>query len=350
MFSIEKIIRPTVQALKPYYVWRDDYLNDKDVIFLDNCENNLGFPLSEGLERYPSSSQLNVKLAIANWKGLSANHLVLGNGSDELIDLLIRATCEPYKDNLLICEPTFGMFRVYAQLNAVDVINVALKENDFSWNVEEINAQRTSATKLIFICSPNNPTGTSFPIERLKEIAENFQGILVVDEAYIDFSEKSSALTLLYEIENLVVLQTFSKAWALAGLRLGVAYSSEAIISVLNKIRPPFNISSYTQTTIINALTLLPEKNKLVEEVLQQKTWLKQQLKQFTFVQHIVESDANFFLIKVKDANTLCEYLLNAKVLISNRSALLNCENHVRISIGTKQENLKLIELLNKFE
>lgn len=349
MFDIHTIIRPTIKSLKAYHVWRDDYLDQPGAIFLDNCENNFGSPLGKGFERYPASSQQKVKQAIAELKQLTSDQVVLGNGSDELIDILIRATCEPQHDKILICEPTFGMFSVYAQLNAVDVVNIPLQLPDFSWDTDGILSALDDSIKLIFICSPNNPTGTSIQLSSLKKIADRFNGLLVVDEAYIDFSNKASALTVLTTVPNLVVLQTFSKAWGLAALRLGVAYASKEIAEVLNGIRPPFNVSSYTQSSILKAVALKKEKEKLVQLVLKEKDKLKLALVKLPFVKRIIESDANFFLIEVENAGRLYSYLLQHHVLISNRSSLLNCTNHVRISIGTENENTRLLELLNTF-
>ncbi len=349
MFNLNTIIRENIKSLQSYKVWRDDYLDNSEVIFLDNCENNLGSPIGLGYERYPSSSQLKVKAAIANYKKLNVNQVAIGNGSDELIDLLIRAFCEPKQDNILICEPTFGMFNVYAQLNNVEVLNAPLTINTFQFDEQLILSTLNSNTKLLFICSPNNPTGTSIEIKSIQNIAEKFNGIVIVDEAYIDFSEKESALSLINSLPNVIILQTFSKAWGLAALRVGVAYGNYQIIEVLNKIRPPFNINSNSQTLILKALEKSDIKDKMVSETLQQKQFIKNELLKLSFVKNIVESDANYFLIEVLDAKKTVDYLLSHSILISNRSALLNCENHIRISIGTEIENQKLINILKQF-
>lgn len=349
MFDINTIIRENIKSLQSYKVWRDDYLDDNEAVFLDNCENNFGSPLGLGYERYPSSSQSKVKEAIANYKNINSNQVAIGNGSDELIDLLIRCFCEPKEDTILVCEPTFGMFKVYAQLNNVNVLNAPLVKETFLFDEQLILKTITANTKLIFICSPNNPTGTSITIEQLKTIATNFNGIVVVDEAYIDFSEKHSALSLINEFKNLLVLQTFSKAWGLAALRVGVAYGNPSIIEVLNKVRPPFNINSNSQELILNALKKSSIKDALVESILKQKTYLENELQQLSFVKNITESDANFLLIEVTDANKICSYLLEKNILISNRSSLLNCENRIRISVGTEKENKQLITLLKQY-
>jgi len=349
MFNLNTIVRENIKSLQSYKVWRDDYLDNAEAVFLDNCENNFGSPLGLGYERYPSSSQLKVKEAIATFKNLKVNQVAIGNGSDELIDLLIRCFCEPKQDNILICEPTFGMFKVYAQLNNVEVLNTPLLKESYLFDEKLILKTATSNTKLIFICSPNNPTGTSITIEQINTIAANFNGIVVVDEAYIDFSEKASALSLISEFENIVVLQTFSKAWGLAALRVGVAYSNGSIIEILNKVRPPFNINSNSQDLILKALKKCTIKDTLVESILKQKQYLENELQQLPFVKNITESDANFLFIEVTDADKICNYLLERNILISNRSALLNCENRIRISIGTEKENKQLITLLKQY-
>ena len=349
MFNLNNIVRENVKSLQSYTVWRDNYLNNSEAIFLDNCENNFGSPIGLGYERYPSSSQSKLKEAIANYKNVKSNQVVIGNGSDELIDLLIRCFCEPKQDNLIICEPTFGMFKVYAQLNNIDVLDAPLVKESFLFDEQLILKTVTTNTKLIFICSPNNPTGTSISFEQIEKIASNFNGIIVIDEAYIDFSEKQSVIKLIDEYPNIIVLQTFSKAWGLAALRVGVAYSNSSIIDILNKVRPPFNINSNSQELILNSLRKSTIKDTLVESILKQKIYLENELQQLPFVKNITESDANYFLMKVSDANDICNYLLERNILISNRSSLLNCENRIRISVGTDAENKQLITILKQY-
>jgi len=346
MFNLESITRENIKALQSYKVWRDDYLDNSKAIFLDNCENNLGSPIGLGYERYPSSSQTKVKQAIADYKKIDVNNLVIGNGSDELIDLLIRCFCKPKHDNMVICEPTFGMFKIYAQLNDIEVLNAPLKKEIFSFDEQLILRTTNLRTKLIFICSPNNPTGTSISLDQIKTIADNFSGIVVIDEAYIDYSEKASATSLLNDYPNIIVIQTFSKAWGLAALRIGVGYSQPNIIAILNKVRPPFNISGNTQSVLIKALEKAPKKDELVAVNLKQKKALEKELQQLPFVKKIITSDANYFLIEVIDAEKICAYLLEYTILVSNRSSLLNCENHIRISIGTETENKQLMNIL----
>jgi histidinol-phosphate aminotransferase len=346
MFDLNTLLRKNISELEAYAVWRDDYLEKPGAVFLDNCENNFGSPIGKGYERYPSSSQTKLRKAIAAYKELSTDNIITGNGSDELIDLLMRCFCEPKKDAILICEPTFGMYRMYAQLNNLSVLNVPLNHRTFLFDETLILETLSEHTKLIFICSPNNPTGTSISNEQIQLLAKNFDGLLIVDEAYIDFSDKPSALTLMDELPNLVVLQTFSKAWGLAALRVGVMYAHAGVIGTLNKVRPPFNISSHSQEMVIKALENHPVKDQLVEEILKQKQFVKKELLQMSFVKRIVESDANYFLIEVEDAGHVCKHLLSHHILISNRTGLLNCQNHIRVSIGTEEENIRLLNSL----
>lgn len=347
--KLRTLLRSNIRELKGYSVWRDTYLDDEEVIFLDNGENNYGSPLGKGMERYPSSSQLKLKQALAEFKQLGADQIVLGNGSDELIDLLMRCVCEPFTDQVLVCEPTFGMFRQYAQINGLEVLNVPLMLPHFNWDVQGIKRAISSRTKLIFICSPNNPTGGSLSLQAIIEIATVSPGLVVVDEAYIDFSGKASALTLLKQLPNVVVLQTFSKAWGLAGLRLGVAYTSAELAGVFNQVRPPFNISTYTQQQALSALALADRRVPLIRKIQEERLRMREQLMYLPYVEHVPESDANALLLKVNNAQAVCEYLLSKKILISNRSGQQNLENYIRITIGTIEENERLLTALKEY-
>jgi histidinol-phosphate aminotransferase len=349
MFNVNSIVRKNVADIKSYQVTRDKYLEDEKFIFLDNCENNYGSVIGNGLERYPSSSQEEVKKAIAKYRKLKKENVFLGNGSDEIIDLLIRCFCEPTKDEILICEPTFGMYKIYAQLNNVKVNTVPLNKVDFTFDVKLILKSISKNTKILFICSPNNPTGTSISAEEIKLLSKGFNGLIVIDEAYIDFSDKKSALSLLKSISNLLVLQTFSKGWGLAGLRVGAAYASAEITSVLNKVRPPFNLSSLSQQLVESAIDASDDLESLLSKVKEQKKIASNRFTKFPFVKQVFPSDGNFFLMQVDDAEKLSAFLLKNKILISNRSSLLNCENCVRISIGTKAEMNKLYKVLKKY-
>lgn len=350
MSNLKNIFRKNINELKSYQVSRDAYLNKKGIVFLDNCENNFGSALGKGLERYPSSSQEELKSAIATYKSVEKEQVVLGNGSDELIDLLMRATCEPGKDNILISEPTFGMYRIYAKLNNVEVLQVPLTKTNFEHDLDSVLKAITKNTKIIFVCSPNNPSGSSISKVDLTSLLQSFKGLVVVDEAYIDFSEKESHLKLIDSFSNLVVFQTFSKAWGLAGLRIGVAYANQEITDTLNKIRPPYNISTFSQQLLLTALEAPEITTRLIKKVKKLKEETHQKLKQFSFIKKIYPSDGNFFLLKVEDANRLCEYLKQHDILISNRNSLLNCKNHVRISIGTNKEMNQLFKALKNYK
>ncbi len=345
-FDINNITRENIKTLSPYHVWRDDYLHVNDAIFLDNGENNYGSPLGKGYERYPSSSQKEVKEVIARLKHTEAGQVALGNGSDEMIATLIMCFCEPGRDNILVCEPTFGMFSLYARINNVGVLNAPLAKEDFSFDADLILQTKNDSTKLLFICSPNNPTGTSIEKEDLIKLCRQFHGLVVLDEAYVDFSDKGSMADLIRQFPNLLVLQTFSKAWGLAALRLGIALGHPDTIRVIDKVRPPFNINGMAQQLILKAIATQAVKDEHIRHILEQKAVLKKELARLPFVERITGSDANYFLMKVKDAQHLFDFLLCRKILISNRSALQNCENHVRISIGTREENEKLLAAL----
>jgi len=350
MSPIKNKFRNNINELKSYQVSRDAFLNNDKVIFLDNCENNYGSALGKGLERYPSSSQDELKAMIAKYKSVDKNQLVLGNGSDELIDLLIRATCNPGKDNIIISEPTFGMYRIYAQLNDVAVLQVPLNKNNFDYDTDVVLKAINKNTKIVFVCSPNNPSGNSISKDSLIKLLQNFNGFVVVDEAYIDFSDKGSHLELIQQFNHLIIMQTFSKAWGLAGLRIGVAYADKEITETLNKIRPPYNIGTFSQQLLMTALEFPEITTRLIKKVKKQKIKMLDKLKPFSFIKKIYPSDGNFYLMKVVDSNRLCEHLKNHNLLISNRNALLNCKNHVRISVGTNKELNQLIDALKKYK
>ncbi len=348
--EIEKLVRPNIAEFSAYAVKRDDYLNDEQFIFLDNCENNLGSPIGLGYERYPTSNHLVIRKQIASLEKLNPDNIVLGNGSDELIDLILRCFCEPRKDEILINEPTFGMFKVYAKLNNVKVNSIALTKETFEYDIAGMIGQLTPATKCVFICSPNNPTGTIIKESELIQFLNAFKGIVILDEAYVDFSLKGSLAHLINSYKNLIVIKTFSKAWGLAKLRCGYAIASPTIISYLSKIKPPFNVNGLAQDLLTKAIKDVSVKDKYVSTILEEKQRMQEALKNYSFVVSILPGHANFLFIKVLDADKLCSYLLSNKILISNRSSLLNCTNYVRISIGNIEENDKLIVALNNFK
>lgn len=346
-FEIEKLLRPHLVNLQPYSSARDEY-SGTEGIFLDANENAFGSPTMEKYNRYPDPYQWELKANIASEKNLKKEQIFLGNGSDEAIDLLIRAFCEPGKDAILICPPTYGMYEVSAHINDVEVVKVPLTA-EFHLNELAIESAMSEKTKLLFICNPNNPSGNSFSDKRIKHLIEKFPGIVVVDEAYIDFSENKSYLEFLGAYPNLVVLQTFSKAWGFAALRCGLAFASDAIISVLNKIKPPYNVNLLTQR-IVNEAILEPEKKKrMVRAILEEREILKKALQDLEIVEKVYPSDANFLLVKVKEARQAYEFLVSKNVIVRDRSKVMLCEGCLRITVGTGSENKILINKLKEF-
>jgi histidinol-phosphate aminotransferase len=347
MFNLESIVRPNVLKMKPYSSARDEFKGAAHV-FIDANENNLGSLAGERYNRYPDPHQKKLKEVIAGIKGVKPTQIFLGNGSDEAIDLLFRMVCRPGQDSMLHLPPTYGMYEVSANLNEVQLEAVQLTA-DYQIPVREVLRQVKDTTKLIFICSPNNPTGNLIESESIETILDNFDGLVVVDEAYIDFADAPSWTTRLDEYPNLVVLQTFSKAWGMAGLRLGMAFASEEITSLLDKIKPPYNINEATQALALKALEHTEELAYMVEEIIQEREMLAQALPTLKSVEKVFPSDANFLLVKVTDANRMYNYLLENGIVVRNRSSLPGCEGCLRISVGTTEENQKLFEAMTAF-
>ena len=328
--------------MKPYSSARDEFQDfDRELIFLDANEN----PNENGVNRYPDPQQKSVKSALSETKRVPKNQILLGNGSDEVLDLLFRAFCEPSKDNVITLPPTYGMYGVLANLNAIENREVLLN-NDFEPQIDEILAKIDSNTKMIFLCSPNNPSGNSFADESIVNLLKNFNGLVVLDEAYIDFSEKESWLSEINDYPNLVITQTLSKAYGMAGIRLGILYASIEIISVLNKIKPPYNVNILTQSKAIQYLQNQDIVQNQIAEIKDQRNIVYKQLLNTSFVKEIYKTDANFILCKVDDANKRYNQLLENGIVIRNRTNDALCENCLRITIGTKSENQKLIEVL----
>jgi histidinol-phosphate aminotransferase len=346
-FNLGKITRENIKKMTPYSSARSEYEGDAQV-FLDANENSLGSLLNENFHRYPDPLQKKLKEKISAIKNINTKEIFIGNGSDEAIDLLIRAFCKPGEDNILIFPPTYGMYEVCASINDVEIKKVLLKEN-FELNISEIKNQIAPNTKLIFICSPNNPTGNSFREEDVRSLLNEFNGLIIIDEAYIDFSEKESWLKSLNKYPNLVILQTLSKAWALAGLRIGMAFASEEIIQILNKIKPPYNISVATQKLALQVLNDEEKAYKKIDVIKKEKEKLADDLKAFDFIKKIYPSDTNFLLTKVDDATTLYNYLLAKNIVVRNRSNQALCENSLRITIGTPEENKFLLQALKSY-
>jgi histidinol-phosphate aminotransferase len=361
-FDLSNILRPHILDLVPYSSARDEYTG-KEGVFLDANENPYQSANGQAWNRYPDPYQWAIKQKLAPIKGVRPTQIFLGNGSDEPIDLLVRATCTPRQDNILIMPPTYGMYQVSADINDVPVVKVPLTA-DFQIDSPKVLTAITPNTKIVWICSPNNPSGNLLQREAITEILENFSGLVVVDEAYIDFasiqlsessklSESLSNTSFVHELDrypNLVVLQTFSKAWGLAGLRLGMCFASEALIKVLNKIKPPYNLSGATQAILLDALDYEADKNKMVEEILAERDRLQADLAVLASVQKIYPSDANFLLVRFTDAKGTFERLIEQKVIVRDRSKVTLCEGCLRITVGTTEENKSLIEALKKLD
>lgn len=343
-FDINNIVRDSVSKLQPYSSARDEYVSDgSEMIFLDANEN----PFDNGVNRYPDPYQRSLKSLLAEQKGVSESQILLGNGSDEVLDLIYRAFCEPNQDNIITLPPTYGMYKVLAGINAVENKEVLLTA-DFEPNVEEILNAVDANSKLLFICSPNNPTGNSFKKEGIEKLLKSFNGLVVIDEAYIDFSQDESWLSQLNNYPNLIVTQTLSKAYGLAGIRLGICYASEEIISVLNKIKPPYNVNQLTQQRALKRVLNQDLVNQEVKQILEERTELIKALDSLEFVSELYPTDANFVLAKVDDANKRYQQLLEKQVVVRNRSTQPLCENTLRFTVGTPKENKKLIAILKE--
>jgi histidinol-phosphate aminotransferase len=343
MFSLDKILRKNIKNLQPYSSARDEYTG-KEAVFLDANEN----PYDNSYNRYPDPLQVEVKERISAIKGIEPGGIFLGNGSDESIDLLIRAFCEPRIDNIVSVEPSYGMYKVLADINDVKFIKVLLT-GDFQLDTKGILKAADKNTKLIFLCSPNNPTANSFNKNDIITILKSFNGIVAVDEAYIDFSKKGSLLSILSEHKNLVVLQTLSKAWGLAGIRLGMAFASDDIINVLNKIKYPYNISSLTLEKAKKQLGDNISKNNWIERILKSRENLIKELNKLSVVIKVYPSDANFLLVKVNSAKEIYDYLVDKKIIVRDRSNVTLCEGCLRITVGTEDENIMLLHALKDY-
>lgn len=348
MFSLSNVIRPHILTLTPYASARDEYTG-KEGIFLDANENPFGAVIEGKYNRYPDPYQSEIKDKLALIKGVRPSQIFLGNGSDEAIDLLIRATCEPKEDNIITMPPTYGMYKVCADIQNTPVVQVSLT-TDFQINVEAVLAAINAHTKLIWVCSPNNPSGNLVQREAIIELLDSFQtGLVIVDEAYIDFTDAESFTKLLDTYPNLVVLQTFSKAWGLAALRFGMAFASEDLIKILNKIKYPYNLNAVTQTLILDALDNEEKKNNYVKEILKARENLAGLLSELPLVKHIYPSDSNQLLVKFDDAKAVFKYLIDRKIITRDRSSVQLCEGCIRISIGTDAENNSLVEVLKTY-
>ena len=351
-FALDTLVRDNIKSLKPYSSARHEFTG-KASVFLDANENGYGSPLTApagaGLgvsyNRYPDPLQWQLKFQLARIKGVPAENICIGNGSDEIIDLAYRIFCNPGKDNVIICPPTYGMYAVNADINDVEIRKVDLTAA-FQLNVDGIMQATDNHTKLLFICSPNNPTGNNMNRADVEFLLNNFPGIVIIDEAYINYSNQKTFIQELTAYPNLIVMQTLSKAWGLAALRLGLCYASLDIIDLFNKVKPPYNINEASQQMALEALQHTEQVNEWIKEVVLQKELLINAFSNFAFVKTVYSSDANFILIKVDAADLLYQYLASNEIVVRNRSKESGCENCLRISIGTPEENIILINTM----
>jgi len=343
--ELKKLIRPNILALAPYSCARDEFKGEASV-YVDANEN----PYNNGLNRYPDPLQMPVKALLAPLKGVKPEQIFLGNGSDEAIDLVYRIFCRPAVDNVVAPVPTYGMYGVCADVNDVEFRGVPVHADDFSLDVEAIAAAIDANTKVLWICSPNNPAGNAYPRTQIEEIAARFSEIIVVvDEAYIDFSDKGSMVDVLDKYPNVLVLQTFSKAWGHAAMRLGIAFASKEIIAFFNNVKYPYNVNEMTQREAVKVLQNVALKERQVKEILEQRAILSDLLKQLPCVQQIFASDANFLLVRVSDANAIYKYLQGKGIVVRNRNSVKLCGNCLRITVGTPVENAEIFEAMKRF-
>ncbi len=342
--KIEALVRDNIKALQPYSSARDEFKDIRsDMVFVDANEN----PFNNGLNRYPDPQQRELKNELSELKSVDPNRILIGNGSDEVLDLIFRSFCEPNRDKIITLPPTYGMYKVLSATNAVINIEIPLDAN-FQPDVDTILSAQDENTKLLFLCSPNNPTANSLDSNKVKELIKGFRGIVVIDEAYIDFSKSESWIGRLEEFPNLIVIQTLSKAYGLAAIRLGICYASPYIISVLNKIKPPYNINQLTQSVALKALKERSVVLESIDAIIKERQLLLNQLKTIELVKYIYPTDANFILIKVDDANARYQQLIDKGIVVRNRTSQLGCENCLRITVGTKKENETLVNTLKQ--
>ena len=341
-FILETIVRENIKKLKPYISARDEFKEfERDMVFLDANEN----PFKTLWNRYPDPQQNKLKSQLAKIKNLNNNQILLGNGSDEVLDLIFRVFCDPNKDSALVLPPTYGMYEVLAETNAVEVIKVPLSK-EFQPQVENILGAVKPNTKLLLLCSPNNPTANSFDFDLVEKLIKQFQGIVVIDEAYIDFSEEESWCSKLSNYRNIIVTQTLSKAYGLAGIRLGMCFASPNIVALLNLIKPPYNINSLTQSKALEALTESSNVKEQVAVLIRERETLSKGLIELDFIQKVYPSQANFLLVKVDDALARYKQLVDSGIVVRNRSREVGCENCLRITVGTPEENEMLLKTL----
>lgn len=337
------LVRKNIASLQPYSCARDEFKGEASV-YLDANEN----PYNAPYNRYPDPLQWEVKNAISKVKGVNAENIFLGNGSDEPIDLLYRVFCEPRVDNVVAIEPTYGMYKVSANINDIEYRKVLLHD-DFNFSADEMLAASDENTKIMWLCSPNNPTGNRLDRNEIIKLITTFKGIMVLDEAYIDFSSEESLTKNMAEFPNLVILQTFSKAWGSAAIRLGMAFASTDIILLLNKIKYPYNVNILTQKQALAALHNKNQVDEWIKTLLSERVYLIDKLRELKIIKHIYPTDANFVLVRVEDANALYQYLVSQSIIVRNRNSVSLCYGCIRITVGTREENDTLIEHLKQF-
>lgn len=343
-FDIKKLVRPNIENLKPYSSAKDEFSGEAKIL-LDANENSLGSPLTTWYNRYPDPMQMQIKDKLAFIKKVPTSQIFIGNGSDECIDLLYRSFCEPGKDNIIICPPTYGMYEVSANINNIEIRTAPLLP-DFQLNLAHIEQLVDAQTKIIWICSPNNPTGNSLNVLDIETVLNNFNGLVVVDEAYINFSQQKSFIQSLIDYPNLVVLQTLSKAWGLAGLRIGICFANEPVIEYLNKVKPPYNINLASQQLAIKALDEVGQVNDMIQHLVEMREALAEVLLSMPGILQVFPSDTNFLLVKVQNATDLYQYLLTQGIVVRDRSKVEFCEDCLRITIGTESENTQLVDAI----
>lgn len=346
-FNLDSLVRENIKRMTPYSSARHEF-SGAATIFLDANENSFGSPLPQSYNRYPDPLQLPLKEKISSIKGVPVQNIFLGNGSDEAIDLLFRIFCEPGKDNIIIFPPTYGMYEVCAEVNNIEVKKVPLTTS-FQLDLDAIEASVNEHTKLIFVCSPNNPTGNSINRSDIEVLLNNFNGIVVIDEAYINYAKQKTFIPELTEYPNLVILQTLSKAWGLAGLRLGMAFAGQPLIDYMNKVKYPYNINSATQQLALEALGNISSVNNWTKTTVDQKEFLAAELLKLPITKTVYPSDANFILVRLTGAKKIYEYLSAKGIIVRDRSKVILCDDCLRITIGTPEENKQLIEALKQY-
>jgi histidinol-phosphate aminotransferase len=343
--KIDTLVRDNIKKMSSYSSARDDYKNgyDENLIYLDANES----PFENGINRYPNNKHNDLKTVVSKIKNIEKDQVVFGNGTDEILDLIVRVFCNPNEDKIITLPPTYGMYDVIAKTNSVENIEIPLK-NNFSIDKNKILSLNSVKTKVLFLCSPNNPTGNSFDINDLNDLIKDFKGIVVVDEAYIDFSSQKSLISLIDKHDNLIITQTMSKAYGMAGIRLGMGFSNKNIISYINKIKPPYNVNTLTENKVLKELSKTDEFKNNISLILNQRKVLISSLEKLDFVQKTYKSDANFLLVKVDNADLRYNQLLKKGIVVRNRSNQFLCQNCLRITIGTREENKILIKTLNE--